>query len=312
MVPNISIEDLLSDSISSAIEFIYAFDFDTPEKFIHVEKALSNQKALQNQVKEALHIIVNNFKLRKFDFLAQFINDEDTPEDKLFAWLKATATFPVAGFLCGEKTMHPTYIVPTDTETVPVLSFDQFCDKAERECLEMEFESLPLGKFVLYAKYESAPCTNKDRRIFLWTDHLRELAEETDGVSFKVAFIYAFYQVFAYAILDSEHYYYCGSRVFEWFKEKSLASGIAQYMISKTDGLTLFDHLAVANLINNLPATNEIGTSYANEEVLKVAIPKWKAIAGGADINADAVKEWYKAVARKASVQELIEIENAL
>lgn len=312
MVPNTSKEDLLLDSIRRATEFIYAFDFDTPEKYIHIEKALSNQKALQSQVKEALLIIVNNFKLRKFDVLAQLINDEDAPEDKLFAWLKGTAAFPVAGSLCGEETIHPTYIVPTDTETVRVLSFDQFRDMAERECVEMEFENLPIEDVVLYAKFESAPRTNKDRRIFLWTDHLKELAESTDGVSFKVAFIYAFYQAFAHAILAPTFYSYKGSRVFETLKEKSLASGIAQYMISKTDGLTLFDHLAVANLINNLPATNEIGTSYANEEVLKVAIPKWKAIAGGADINADAVKEWYKAVARKASVQELIEIENAL
>lgn len=147
---------------------------------------------------------------------------------------------------------------------------------------------------------------NGDRRIFLWVDHISEesLRLGCSQVSMLLNVLYhelghslldVFTDVYKLLFMDCippHHHrtvkprherYFANPADFEEFarfmfdvKEESLANGLSLFLLGNTPGLGMSDHILIYNNIKDNPSIPySLGVSYADKDILAIAIPAW-------------------------------------
>lgn len=324
-----TLDDLENEALDQSLPYgIHKFNFNKPTEYVYLQDSLKLCTQIKAEdIVKIISIIESTVESNQFGFLAPYIQETfdrigayvAPDEGSIKTLLDFIPTFPVGSELCGERTYFNKYKVPTDTCKMKLLTWDMFRKMAEEECMDAAYEGLPEYDATLYSIYQSDGrissylSIDSKRRIFIWLDHLEKMADEL-STSSKVVFLFAFYQAFAHAILDVfDEYAYTGKNLFEEFKEDSLATGIALYMLGKTSEISPAEAFGVYKLLEDQPISCQIGKYYDNEDLLKVAIPKWKDLKRGKTVNATAMTEWYKCVSsRKHSKVNLTRIENNL
>ena len=135
------------------------------------------------------------------------------------------------------------------------------------------------------------------------------------GCDFKSIFVKVLFHELMHALMDIYHdnSHRRGKEYesFEYFKEESLANGLALYLCNEIHDVNITCESELFALKQNIPYC--IGWKYKNKEILEIAVENWMKIKRNGIDNND-IHEWFKTIAQGLYIsnEKILQAEKAI
>lgn len=307
-----------------------------------------HKKKLKKRIIKAIKDSFNNVKSviegNTLDFLKGINsykkNEKETTTLEQNIYVEDIPIYLVNHELCGEKTSDGK-IIPNDTTWVSNYNWEDLrnlvgndsYDESKEKDFQSRYEKIgtKLKKTLLLGLYQRV-CEVKGKEdtdnksineieentsksgIFLWVDHIYEESKAL-GCEFKSLFVLVLFHELMHAFMDVCHgCYHKGGKMyetFEYFKEESLANGLALYLCNEIHDVNITCESALFALEQDKPYC--IGWKYKNKEILKIAVENWMKIKRNG-IDNYYIHEWFKTIAQGlyTSNETILQAEKAI
>lgn len=153
-------------------------------------------------------------------------------------------------------------------------------------------------------KFCSFEHISESRRIFLWVDKIKACAEK-NGCKYESLLFFTLCHEFMHALMDV----FTGDNLkvsnassdeitkYKFFREESLANGLAIYLFNECDVFNADDGQTIIGFVNNQPLAYKMGLLFAEPSVLQPAVEEWMEIKSGhKPIDKSDIYNWFKMV----------------
>lgn len=180
-------------------------------------------------------------------------------------------------------------------------SFEELRPSTMNQLLGLYEMDQPEGNFVLMTEADlTIQKISQSRRIFLWIDNIVEAAEKS-GCDYKNLYFLVLCHEFMHAIMDvynAKNLRIKGAnpnetKIFETFKEESLANGFALYLF-KLKFTRPDEHMGIRNFVKSQFLPYQFGLLFQDKPILKKEVPEWMSIKlGQKSLSKKKIYDWF-------------------
>lgn len=300
---------------------------------------ISNQKAVSSlsNIKDLLPVIESAFKttdsiiqgeaLAKFEETIQ-LNlerrgfDINSGATCIYQLLHSVDIYLVTHTLCGEKTDdEKEREIPSDIVRSINLDKKELHNKIENEefdeankrevvpvvilgCYKRDTERYFAGeglKFMNRSVIRSFDDVSKNCSIFLWIDHIYEISDIYDNISFEALLTFVLLHELMHLMMDvfdenkfginGEGNFKDLGQLYGYFREESLANALALHLCDST-GNEALGYSILDDFVKNQTIPYQTGCLYIEKDILEKAVKNWMKCKTGKHLTKQLAKEW--------------------